>query len=163
MSVNIYDKVTGELIQIAGNANGVIDDVNSSNKATYSSAKIEEKLEVIKNYDLLKETLPNDCVAFWDFAGNNPLIDKLYGDELKVKAGTISYVNKPPFNGGIVLDGTQYLQIDADKVGNLDLSQFGEEVTVLAWVNGEHKQSGFIGYIRVIYCSITISISCNFN
>ena len=42
MSVNIYDKVTGELIQIAGNANGVIDDANVSNKTTYSSSKIEE-------------------------------------------------------------------------------------------------------------------------
>lgn len=42
MSVNIYDKVTGELIQIAGNANGVIDDANVSNKTTYSSEKIEE-------------------------------------------------------------------------------------------------------------------------
>ena len=146
MSVNIYNKETGELIKIAGNANGnaTIDDANVSNKTTYSSAKIEEKFEVIKNYDLLKETLPNDCVAFWDFSGNKPLVDKLYGHELKVKAGTISYVNKPPFGGGIVLDGTQYLQIDADKLGNLDLSQFGEEVTVLAWVDGEHKQSGFI-------------------
>lgn len=42
MSVNIYDKVTGELIQIAGNANGVIDDANVSNKTTYSSSKIKE-------------------------------------------------------------------------------------------------------------------------
>ena len=42
MSVNIYDKVTGELIQIAGNANGIIDDANVSNKTTYSSSKIEE-------------------------------------------------------------------------------------------------------------------------
>ena len=140
MSVNIYNKETGELIKIAGNANGVIDDANVSNKTTYSS----EKIEVIRNSDLLKETLPNDCVAFWDFAGNKPLVDKLYGHELKVKSGTISYVNKAPFNGGIVLDGTQYLQIDADKVGNLDLSQFGEEVTVLAWVNGKHKENGFI-------------------
>ena len=49
MSVNIYDKVTGELIQIAGNANGIIDDVNSSNKTTYSSAKIEDKIEKNKN------------------------------------------------------------------------------------------------------------------
>ena len=44
MSVNIYDKVTGELIKIAGNANGIIDDVNVSNKTTYSSDKIEEKI-----------------------------------------------------------------------------------------------------------------------
>lgn len=140
MSVNIYDKVTGELIQIAGNANSVIDDTSSSNKTTYSSSKIE----VIRNSYLLKETLPNDCVAFWDFAGNKPLVDKLYGHELEVKSGSISYVNKAPFGGGIVLNGTQYLQINSDKVGNLDLSQFGEEVTVLAWVNGEHKTTGFI-------------------
>ena len=44
MSVNIYNKETGELIQIAGNANGVIDDANVSNKTTYSSEKIEEKI-----------------------------------------------------------------------------------------------------------------------
>ena len=49
MSVNIYDKVTGELIQIAGNANGVIDDINSSNKTTYSSEKIDNKIEKNKN------------------------------------------------------------------------------------------------------------------
>ena len=42
MSVNIYDKEKGELIKIAGNANGVIDDIGTSNKTTYSSAKIEE-------------------------------------------------------------------------------------------------------------------------
>ena len=48
MSVNIYDKVTGELIQIAGNANGVIDDTNVSNKTTYSSEKIEEKIKTLK-------------------------------------------------------------------------------------------------------------------
>ena len=42
MSVNIYDKETGELIKIAGNANSVIDDVKVSNKTTYSSSKIEE-------------------------------------------------------------------------------------------------------------------------
>ena len=42
MSVNIYNKETEELIKIAGNANGVIDDVNVSNKTTYSSDKIEE-------------------------------------------------------------------------------------------------------------------------
>lgn len=42
MSVNIYDKVTGELIQIAGNGGGSIDDVNVSNKTTYSSEKIKE-------------------------------------------------------------------------------------------------------------------------
>ena len=42
MSVNIYDKVTGELIQIAGNGGGSIDDINVSNKTTYSSEKIEE-------------------------------------------------------------------------------------------------------------------------
>ena len=45
MSVNIYDKVTGELIQIAGNGGGSIDDINVSNKTTYSSEKIEEKIE----------------------------------------------------------------------------------------------------------------------
>ena len=45
MSVNIYDKVTGELIQIAGNGGGSIDDINVSNKTTYSSEKIEEKKE----------------------------------------------------------------------------------------------------------------------
>ena len=44
MSVNIYDKVTGELIQIAGNANGVIDDANVSNTTTYSSQKIVEEI-----------------------------------------------------------------------------------------------------------------------
>ena len=40
MSVNIYDKETGELIKIAGNANGnaTIDDANVSNKTTYSSS-----------------------------------------------------------------------------------------------------------------------------
>ena len=44
MSVNIYNKETGELIRIAGNANGnaTIDDTNVSNKTTYSSDKIEE-------------------------------------------------------------------------------------------------------------------------
>ena len=44
MSVNIYDKEKGELIKIAGNANGnaTIDDASSSNKTTYSSSKIEE-------------------------------------------------------------------------------------------------------------------------
>ena len=44
MSVNIYDKERGELIKIAGNANGnaTIDDASSSNKTTYSSSKIEE-------------------------------------------------------------------------------------------------------------------------
>ena len=35
MSVNIYDKEKGELIKIAGNANGVIDDTKVSNKTTY--------------------------------------------------------------------------------------------------------------------------------
>ena len=49
MSVNIYKKETGELIQIAGNANGVIDDANVSNKTTYSSEKIEELIESINN------------------------------------------------------------------------------------------------------------------
>ena len=53
MSVNIYNKETGELIQIAGNANGVIDDVNVSNKTTYSSAKIVE--EIAKNGGVLDE------------------------------------------------------------------------------------------------------------
>ena len=48
MSVNIYDKVTGELIQIAGNGGGSIDDVNISNKTTYSSKKIEEKIKTLK-------------------------------------------------------------------------------------------------------------------
>ena len=50
MSVNIYDKETGELIKIAGNANGnaTIDDASSSNKTTYSSSKIEE---LISNSD----------------------------------------------------------------------------------------------------------------
>ena len=52
MSVNIYDKVTGELIQIAGNANGVIDDANVSNKTTYSSEKIEEINKNIKTYSI---------------------------------------------------------------------------------------------------------------
>lgn len=46
MSVNIYDKVTGELIQIAGNANGIIDDANVSNKTTYSSTKIVELINI---------------------------------------------------------------------------------------------------------------------
>ncbi len=45
MSVNIYDKVTGELTQIAGNANGVIDDSNVSNKTTYSSDKIVKEID----------------------------------------------------------------------------------------------------------------------
>ena len=42
MSVNIYNKETDELIKIAGNGGGSIDDVNVSNKTTYSSDKIEE-------------------------------------------------------------------------------------------------------------------------
>ena len=45
MSVNIYDKVTGELIQIAGNGGGSIDDINVSNKTTYSSDKIVKEIE----------------------------------------------------------------------------------------------------------------------
>ena len=46
MSVNIYNKETGELIQIAGNANGIIDDANVSNKTAYSSEKIEELTKI---------------------------------------------------------------------------------------------------------------------
>ena len=51
MSVNIYDKEKGKLIQIAGNTNGgnaAIDDANVSNKTTYSSKKIEEKIKTLK-------------------------------------------------------------------------------------------------------------------
>ena len=45
MSVNIYDKETGKLIQIAGNGGGSIDDTNVSNKTTYSSEKIVKEIE----------------------------------------------------------------------------------------------------------------------
>lgn len=48
MSVNIYNKETGELIKIAGNANGVIDDTNVSNKTTYSSDKIVKEIASVK-------------------------------------------------------------------------------------------------------------------
>ena len=62
MSVNIYDKVTGELIQIAGNANGVIDDVNVSNKTTYSSAKIVEEIKTLKpTQDIKYEGIDITC------------------------------------------------------------------------------------------------------
>lgn len=43
MSVNIYNKETGELIPIADNA--AIDDKNISNKTTYSSTKIKNSLD----------------------------------------------------------------------------------------------------------------------
>ena len=43
MSVNIYNKETGELIPIADNA--AIDDTNVSNKTTYSSTKIKNSLD----------------------------------------------------------------------------------------------------------------------
>ena len=49
MSVNIYNKETGELIKIAGNSNGIIDDANVSNKTTYSSEKIEELINNSSN------------------------------------------------------------------------------------------------------------------
>ena len=45
MSVNIYNKETDKLIKIAGNANGVIDDANVSNKTTYSSDKIVKEID----------------------------------------------------------------------------------------------------------------------
>ena len=43
MSVNIYDKVTGKIIQIAGNANGVIDDVNVSIKPLIVVRRLKKK------------------------------------------------------------------------------------------------------------------------
>ena len=64
MSVNIYDKETGKLIQIAGNANGggSIDDVNVSNKTTYSSEKIEEKIKTLKpTQDIKYEGIDVTC------------------------------------------------------------------------------------------------------
>ena len=63
MSVNIYNKETGQLIQIAGNGgNATIDDTNVSNKTTYSSEKIEEKIKILKpTQDIKYEGIDVTC------------------------------------------------------------------------------------------------------
>ena len=59
MSVNIYNKETGELIPIADNA--AIDDTNVSNKTTYSSTKIKNSLDKKANTtDLTAHTSNTD-------------------------------------------------------------------------------------------------------
>ena len=66
MSVNIYNKETRELIQIAGNVNGVIDDSNVSNKTTYSSDKIEELINGVVTENLNGKKLIPKTQAEYD-------------------------------------------------------------------------------------------------
>ena len=113
MSVNIYDKVTGELIQIAGNANGVIDDANISNKTTYSSDKIVKKIEKISaTVDLsgyaktvdVNESLSNKV----DKIDGKGLSTNDFTDEYKVKVDEIENITNCYYieNLGIKCDGT---------------------------------------------------------
>ena len=86
-------------------------------------------------------------VAFWDFSEESgmPKCSKGAGCyELTEYGNPILVVEEGPWSGrSIQLDGSSYLSLPYDKTGALDLKD--NQVTVLAWIKKESKQTGFVG------------------
>lgn len=86
-------------------------------------------------------------VAFWDFS-EEPGMPKCskgagcyefteYGDPIPV-------VEEGPWSGrSVQLNGASYLSLPYEKTGALDLKD--NQVTVLAWIKKESRQTGFVG------------------
>ena len=141
MSVNIYDKKTGKLIKIAGNANGVIDDVNVSNKTTYSSDKIAKEIDnsingvVTENlngkklrpktqseYDALSDEEKNkeDIIyLITDYTGNRVVSEPTLSKRLLLALGSCDYQT-----GAEIVDDkkarTDYISVTAGETIDFD-------------------------------------------
>jgi hypothetical protein len=81
---------------------------------------------------------PKDLIAFWDFTEEQePYKAKAGVDTFQLGVGGTAptKVTMKPFGGGLKFNGSSdYLRIPADQVGALSVAQFGDEVTVVAWV-----------------------------
>ena len=125
MSVNIYNKETGELIPIADNA--AIDDTNVSNKTTYSSTKIKNSLDKKANTtDLTAHTSDTSIhVTTSDKTKWNKVDNKIDKTDI-VDNLTSTDTNKPlSANQGKILKGEVGLKANATDLtahtGNTDI------------------------------------------
>ena len=96
-------------------------------------------------YSIFKHT--DGLVAFWDFSEEQgmPKCSKGAGCyELTEYGDPILVVEEGPWSGrSIQLDGSSYLSLPYEETGALDLKD--NQVTVLAWIKKESRQTGFVG------------------
>ena len=135
-------------------------DVNHSACAVAKSAKDSrfDQIFSAKTGDLMSngegivtvDQWPDSLVAFWDFSeADPPYLSKKGIAKFPLVNGlrsTVTTVTEGPFGKAAAFDGsTDFLIIPATSVGGLNLSQFGNECTVIAWVKRESDSTGFIG------------------
>jgi hypothetical protein len=92
---------------------------------------------------------PDGLVAFWDFAGPSPPFTTRGGREPfplhNGDGANVVSVSDGPFGHAATFDGTSdYLVLPAEDVGALNLSQFGDSCTVVAWVKRANASNHFI-------------------
>lgn len=96
-------------------------------------------------YSIFKHT--DGLVAFWDFSEESgmPKCSKGVGCyELTEYGDPILVVEEGPWSGrSVQLNGASYLSLPYEKTGALDLKD--NQVTVLAWIKKESRQTGFVG------------------
>lgn len=100
--------------------------------------------------DVTVDKWPDSLVAYWDFSeGSPPYIAKKGIAKFLLVNGarsTVTTANEGPFGKSASFDGvTDFLIIPSASVGELNLSQFGNQCTVIAWVKRESDRPGFIG------------------
>ena len=82
--------------------------------------------------------MPDGLVAFWDFTEDGPPYAAKAGIgryPLHIGGTPPARVKMKPFGGGLQFNGeSDYLIIPAAQVGALNVAQFGDEVTVVAWI-----------------------------
>ncbi|HEU4913843.1 MAG TPA: LamG-like jellyroll fold domain-containing protein [Candidatus Saccharimonadales bacterium] len=83
---------------------------------------------------------PSDLVAFWDFSETSaPFYAKKYTGTTAYPLenfGTTNVTKIPygPFGSSIIFNGTsRYLKLSSADIGDLNVAQFGDQVTVVAW------------------------------
>ncbi len=93
---------------------------------------------------------PSELIAFWDFSeASAPFLAKEGTSTFPLQQGSgasVTVAAEGPFGQAVVFDGsTDFLRLPAASVGELNLSTFGNECTVLSWVKRGSDNVGFIG------------------
>lgn len=110
---------------------------------------LNESLESVLKEKYKKIIFPEGLISFWDFSSENePYLSKFGVDSFPLKQGdgsNVIKVQEGPFNSALSFNGaSDFLTIPSSEVGSLDLSRFGDECTVVAWVKPATTVAGFV-------------------
>lgn len=113
---------------------------------TYSYS--QESREIQKHEALCHLSISGNLIALWTFdepPGNSREAQGINNFPLKEANGIIERLDEGPLSGfSIKLEGDNYLSLDNEDVGGLNIHGAGAEVTVIAWVKWTREQTGFV-------------------